>query len=416
MIILDSNILMGTSLRSPEAELLRAIRATGTARVAAPWIVLEELAARQAISYQQKYDDVASAVDKLNRATPWSQVHPPRQADPERVRGHWKQRYAELVETLPTSPTIYEQAMWREANLLAPCKTVNSGKDKTGARDAAIWLTAVEYAREHPEETVYFVSNNTKDFGNGETFVHPMDEDIKGIEDRFVLFTSLDGVLTKFATESSIPEEDLTGLLTTTQNQRSIADAALRKKRFRGTTVEPVPAQLQQVPIRSFVGQPAVTVREVSDVRTHDIGGHVWSTATARWLLSGAARTVGPLGIGVDWVNCSWVTRVLVSPTAPGDGLNVLRDEGLSPIASEDLDYLPASRPNPFRGDMTRGPFLDDVLGPDATPVEREVARLARQEFVRTLAASEPLSGRDNRWRRFRQAMQDGFLIEPEDD
>ncbi|WP_327123666.1 PIN domain-containing protein [Streptomyces sp. NBC_01727] len=366
MIILDSNILKGTSLRSPEAELLRTLHTVGDEGVVAPWIVLEELAAQQALIYQEKYEAAASAVAKLNKATPWETVRPPRQATPEQVRKHWRKRYSEIVGTLQTSPTAYKKAMYREANLLAPCKTVNSGKDKTGARDAAIWLTAVEYARDHPSETTYFVSNNTKDFGDGTYFAPPMDEDIKGIEDRFVLFTSLDDVLTKFATESSIPETELTGLLKMERNQASIVDTVEKKSRyhrFRATTIGKSSGQLEEIAVRRLV-RAAVALGSVTDIHAREIGGHKWCTATVRWFVSAFARTVAYPG-DVYWVCCAWETRVLVSPTAPSEGLNILRDEGLSPITREDLLYLAAFHPD-F---LVEGNKIADHL----TSIEREM-------------------------------------------
>ncbi|MFJ2883420.1 PIN domain-containing protein [Streptomyces sp. NPDC087272] len=175
MIILDANILKSASLRGPAADVLRAIRAADGERVAAPWIVMEEIAAQQALAYQRKHDTAVEAVDILRAATPWSDVPNPRKWDAEHVRKHWRERYASLAETIETSPAAYQEAMFRETNLIAPCKTVNSGKHKTGARDAAIWLTAVEYARSNPAEIVYFVSNNTEDFGDGSSFPEPMD-------------------------------------------------------------------------------------------------------------------------------------------------------------------------------------------------------------------------------------------------
>jgi hypothetical protein len=70
----------------------------------------------------------------------------------------------------PTSEAALGEAEFRESNVLPPCKAIvinDRGEQvKTGCRDAAIWLTAVEYAREHPEKTVYFVSRDTKDFGD----------------------------------------------------------------------------------------------------------------------------------------------------------------------------------------------------------------------------------------------------------
>ncbi|MFJ1550985.1 hypothetical protein [Streptomyces sp. NPDC088246] len=122
MIILDTNILKGTSLRGPEAELLLAIRSTKVERVGAPWIVLEELAAQQAILYEAKYETAKDAVETLNKATSWAEVRPPRKFSPDHVREYWRGRYAAIVEVLPTSPSAYQEALFREANLLAPCK------------------------------------------------------------------------------------------------------------------------------------------------------------------------------------------------------------------------------------------------------------------------------------------------------
>lgn len=226
MIILDTNILKGTSLRGPAAEVLRAIRAAGGERVAAPWIVMEEIAAQQAILYREKHDAAMAAVNDLRKATPWGDVSHPKRWRAERVREHWRDRYAALAEVIETSPAAYQEAMFREANLIASCKTVNSGKHKTGSRDAAIWLTAVEYAREHEDETVYFVSNNTDDFGDGTSFPEPLDKDIAGMEHRFFLFTSLDGVLTKFATEVEANLEEVRELLGTEDTRVAIVRAA----------------------------------------------------------------------------------------------------------------------------------------------------------------------------------------------
>ncbi|MFF7928975.1 PIN domain-containing protein [Streptomyces mirabilis] len=343
MIILDSNILKGISLRGPEAELLRALRASGVERVAAPWIVLEELAAQEALRYAEKHAAALDAMNTLRKATPWESVRIPRKADPERVRRHWRSRYAELAETLPTSQSAYQQALFREANLLAPCKTVNSGKHKTGARDAAIWLTAVEYTREHPEETVYFVSNNTADFGDGGSFKHPLDEDLEDVQDRFILFTSLDGVVTRFATQVAAPEKEVREALAADSSHAVIAPAAMRQHRWvRGSTASVVERSSRRLMNRHFarwLGAPAVCLSSVTDIRAHEIAGHMWCTATARWLLAGH----DVLGSSRDnpLLYCAWETRVLLSTTAPENGVTVLGGGPFTAIAPEDIDHLP---------------------------------------------------------------------------
>ncbi|GAB3004540.1 hypothetical protein GCM10023080_082730 [Streptomyces pseudoechinosporeus] len=110
----------------------------------------------------------------------------------------------ELVDTSCLIITELVTNVVRHASVVSPTATVTLAVDETGnlvltvadahpfkprplmaahdfgGRDAAIWLTAVEYAREHPEETVYFVSRNTKDFGDGTAYPPLMDQDLEG--------------------------------------------------------------------------------------------------------------------------------------------------------------------------------------------------------------------------------------------
>ncbi|RSS97501.1 hypothetical protein EF919_03375 [Streptomyces sp. WAC02707] len=66
----------------------------------------------------------------------------------------------------------------------------------------------MEYAEEHPDETVFFVSANTKDFGDGTSYPYPMNKDIAdaGVADRFILMTSLDEVASHFTEPAEVDE------------------------------------------------------------------------------------------------------------------------------------------------------------------------------------------------------------------
>ncbi|WP_432016523.1 PIN domain-containing protein [Streptomyces hydrogenans] len=337
MIILDTNILVGTSLRGLEADVLRAIRAAGGERVAVPWIVLEEIAAQQALAYGKKHDAAVEAMETLRKATPWGDVSHPKKWPAERVRKHWRGRYTELAEVIETSPAAYQDAMFREANLIAPCKAVNSGKNKTGSRDAAIWLTAVEYARKHRTETVYFVSNNTEDFGDGTSFPEPMDKDIAGMEDRFFVFTSLDGVLTKFATELTASTDDVQALLDTEEARSTILNsvkmASRRYRMFQGTRV----GDSEDLRVGGFArwAPEAVALDKVLEVSGREIDGHKWFTASVRWLLTERSRQRED-----ETLAYAWETRILLSPTAD-KGLTVLDSKSPGPISPEDVANLP---------------------------------------------------------------------------
>ncbi|MQY31807.1 PIN domain-containing protein [Nocardia aurantia] len=202
MIILDTSILRGLGLKSSTAELLRAIKESGVQRIAVPWMVLEELAAQQVLKYASSYEKARSANEQLAKLTPWSIS---RTALPriDKVRDHWRAEYQKLAEVIDIQPEILAQALYREANLIPPARRVgdNPQSPKIGARDAAIWLAAVGYAKGNPAEKVYFVSGNTKDFGSGKDRPEELNGDLRGIEGRFVQMTSVDEVVQEFAEE-----------------------------------------------------------------------------------------------------------------------------------------------------------------------------------------------------------------------
>jgi hypothetical protein len=154
--------------------------------------------------------------------------------DLQRFQDQWRQKWLDVVDVIPTSQHALRQALIREANLLPPCKqvTINAGGDtqKIGGRDAAIWLTAVEYAREHPDETVYFVSKNTNDFSDGATYPYPMSEDLEGVEDRFVLLTTWYDVVEKFAQRTDdVGEDAMRSILSNPESLSVIEDEAIRR-------------------------------------------------------------------------------------------------------------------------------------------------------------------------------------------
>ncbi|WP_171114552.1 MULTISPECIES: PIN domain-containing protein [unclassified Streptomyces] len=344
MIILDANILKSTSLRSPAADMLRAIRAAKVERVAAPWIAMEEIAAQQVLSYQAKHDAALEAVDTLRKATPWADIVHPKRFDDEHVRKHWRARYSEIADVIQTPASAYQMAMFRETNLLAPCKTVNNGKNKTGARDAAIWLTAVEYARKHPKETVYFVSNNTEDFGDGTSFPSPMDKDLRGLENRFFLFTSLDGVLKKFATEVDAEVEDVQALLDTEESHTAVLEAARgASRRFRTVYGSVLYEDGMRGTLSSARGWDprAVALDTVSEVSAREIDGHKWFTASVRWLFAEDGHQVRRFGRECDRVAYAWQTRVLLSPTASDSSLTILDSKRPGPVSRDDVPNVP---------------------------------------------------------------------------
>ncbi|MFF8942549.1 PIN domain-containing protein [Streptomyces sp. NPDC014864] len=351
MIILDTNILTKSGIDSATTDLVKIIRASDVERVAVPWMVLEELTAHRAVPYRQKYEAAEAALRSLKDGTPWPiRVTLPRM-DLQRFQDEWRQKWLDVVDVVPTSEAALKQALIREANLLPPCKqvTIKAGGDtgKIGGRDAAIWLTAVEYAREHPDETVYFVSNNTKGFGDGAAFPYPMNEDLTGIEDQFVLLTTWYEVVEKFAQRTDDVDEDaVRSILSSRESLSVIEEEAVRLMLVPPDLVGPdfeaamglfvqgegTLVDTDTVRVLGWAVPPFVTFDQATDLTAYRIGDHVWCTATVRWVL--AAPGLVRDSLQIQGVACVWETRVLVSTTNADAKLTVLRSQGTRALSA----------------------------------------------------------------------------------
>lgn len=306
-------------------------------------MVLEELAAQQAVKYVRKHEAAERALKALADVNPWEAQAPLAPAAPDNVREHWRTEWRSVVDVIPTSETALREAAFREANGLAPCKIQEGGRSaKTGFRDAAIWLSAIEYAREHPHGEVFFVSSNTRDFGDGSGgYRAPMDQDV-WTAGNFTYLTSLDDVISRFAPSTDIDEDRAQSILESeavlTQAGR-VAHATLRT--FRSTIASGTlgrETELGQVTV--WMEPPAAVLDSIKDVSAYKIGEHAWCTATVRWILGGRALLQG--GTYLVTAGCSWETRVLFSLSAGTDArLTILRSSAPVHIPTGTLDRLP---------------------------------------------------------------------------
>ncbi|WP_457029306.1 PIN domain-containing protein [Kitasatospora sp. P5_F3] len=312
MIVLDTNTIRSAKTGGPEEELLRTLRASRAERVGMPRTVLDELLAQHVLAYQRAHEASVSAAEQLNKATPWKTVDGPDDYDPNRVRQHWIERYQRVAEVLETRGPVLQLALTREAGLIPPCKLVGEGKNqyKTGARDAAIWLTAVDYAKRNPTESVYFVSNNSKDFGKKIGDVPQLSSDIKGMEGRFFLHLTLGSVLAQFGKEVPTTEEEVRGLLNRPESLGVVTRRARLmqlRRRVEVPRINPV-----YLPFVARLSEEArATLAEVTTPRSFEIDGARWFTASARWLLLDEQTSPAGAPLLRLW---SWTTRVMVAP------------------------------------------------------------------------------------------------------
>ncbi|GAA3144670.1 hypothetical protein GCM10010449_74970 [Streptomyces rectiviolaceus] len=311
-------------------------------------MVLEELAAQQAVKYTQKYEAAARALKSLDEVTPWGAASPLQEQNTERVRQHWRASWRSVVDVIPTSESALREAAFREANGLVPCKTQDGAKaGKTGFRDAAIWMSAVEYARTNPDETVHFVSSNTKDFGDGQSpYQTPMDADVARLKN-FVHLTSLDGVVERFTTSVTADEKNVSEILKSQLSCWAVADAARRASVplpfsatiWTGTLGAPTaPARLI-----SWMSDLQVQPGSIGEIDAYRIGEHEWCTATVRWLLAGIGLTEA--GTHLVSAGCGWESRVLinVSSGTSDPRLTVLRSTEPTRLTDGEVDAIALS-------------------------------------------------------------------------
>ncbi|WP_330252924.1 PIN domain-containing protein [Nocardia sp. NBC_00565] len=363
MIILDTSILRGLGLKSSTAELLRAIRESGVQRISVPWMVLEELAAQQVLKYTDSYEKACAAQEQLTKLTPWSisRLAPPRV---DKVRDHWRAEYQKLTEVIEIQAEILAQALYREANLIPPAKRAGDSPQspKIGARDAVIWLAAVGYARSNPTEKVYFVSGNTRDFGNGESRPEELNGDLKGIESRFVQMTRVDEVVQAFAEEVKFDPALHEEMMWRSEFCERIAKAASESlvrvwsessipNFFNGVRVPRPSSQISgadgwaeradelSVSWAEWTAPPtAANLVSVEDGKSYRIENKIWSIVTTRWLLIGDAFLAN---YNTSKIACLWTTRLLVSNDSSPVVLDYEEPRGLRPADAKSLVNVP---------------------------------------------------------------------------
>ena len=171
MIILDTNqLLSNEGLDTPVLGILLAVaNATGHS-VALPSVVVEEFIAHYENDVSLIVQTIRKEVDRLRKLMPsWGDlVGLPL---PASASGEHGRRLATMFDILPLPESAAEVALIREARRLRPASTKwDKHKPGSGARDAAIWITALEAAASS-DQPVYFVSTDQPAFGRDD--LHP---------------------------------------------------------------------------------------------------------------------------------------------------------------------------------------------------------------------------------------------------
>ncbi|MFJ9909895.1 PIN domain-containing protein [Streptomyces sp. NPDC101152] len=197
-----------------------------------------------------------NSLDKLREILPWELKSSLESLDLERFLDYWRHAYGEIFEVIETSDAAIRRAYQREAMALPPAKR---NKDRSeGGRDAAIWFSILDFLEQNPDQHVYFVTDNTSDFGDGTTYPYPMNEDIRGLENRLTRLDNFAQVVSKFTQEVSGKDAETAAakLLASPSVRNGVAEAASGLSTLSGYTGL---GDGDAVLVRPWTSRPGVT-------------------------------------------------------------------------------------------------------------------------------------------------------------
>jgi hypothetical protein len=111
MIIFDTNILRGVTRNNPKFDILRVLKRSGSHRAGIPWMVLEELAAKQVLEYAAAHASANTAIKNLNKMAPWDTSTLLAPLDTEKTKQYWRDQYKEVLEERGLSES--DTGRWR---------------------------------------------------------------------------------------------------------------------------------------------------------------------------------------------------------------------------------------------------------------------------------------------------------------
>ncbi|MDQ1053109.1 hypothetical protein QE394_001037 [Arthrobacter sp. SORGH_AS 212] len=164
VIIPDTNILSASpSLASAEWQSLNQNRDDWEIQIVVPEVVLMEtinVVRRKWEDEQRKLDNLR--VGEFNLSNDVQAIRKEIQRHIDAYEDVLKRRLYDVGARMFAAPPVDHLEIARRASLRIP---PYQGETKDGYRDTLIWLTVMAAAEEYPENEIWYVSDNTKDFG-----------------------------------------------------------------------------------------------------------------------------------------------------------------------------------------------------------------------------------------------------------
>ncbi|MFF7252040.1 PIN domain-containing protein [Streptomyces microflavus] len=322
MLIFDTNAVHGLDPHGAKADLLRLLSQAGL-EISAPWVVLEELTAHKLYDYQRAFDLMRRQHAELSNLEPNLAGDAPK-FNGDRFANYWRNQYSEIFRTIPTSESALKQSVLREAASMKPAKVDKS--KKSGSRDVAIWFSILEYMEKNPKEDIFFVSNNTADFGEPDDWPFPLDIDLGGKAPRITHLVSFDEVIDKFTNSSEAPP-GVADILTRRLSDKGSTSAMMQElwirhlRRMFGSHSKRLPASAYHLAL-----EPKLT----GEIECKSVSSSTWYWSRVTWYLY-----VLKAGTSQPFI-ASWDTSILF-PHEEESRISLLRSGRLTEADSGDL-------------------------------------------------------------------------------
>lgn len=196
-IVLDTNALpVQRGLGGPLWLSARKLCAMHDIEILVPSIVVRESVNLRRSRYAEVEKEFLKALAKINKFYDLQSVYVP---SVEEICDSWENELMDSLSILNVDGSDAVEALNREATRLRPAR------DGVGARDSAIWLSAVRRAQK--DEVVYFISNNTKDFGDkGDASLHPsLLDEVAAVSGEVRYLRSVNDLIDQLAERVAVP-------------------------------------------------------------------------------------------------------------------------------------------------------------------------------------------------------------------
>jgi hypothetical protein len=286
LIIFDTSQLRTLSPTGPVAAILRRIADASGLTLAISSVTEDEYGAHNFRQFEKKINSARTFHKELRQEAPdW---RPPEFEYPSPVTliNRHMERVRFMFEVLPLDGSHAIEALRRESFRRRPA-SVDPAKKGSGARDVAIWLTAVEQSR-LAGAAVYLVASDFSAFG--ENVLHDELRREAAVNNaEVILITSTEDLIAKFATRVDV-EIDTESLL---------GDEAVALAVSRTMVITSVSAAMDTIPVG--MGLASGGSSELKDLElikserlhAYEVRGELWIAAQGIWRLRQTMRLVG---------------------------------------------------------------------------------------------------------------------------